>query len=499
MKKIIALILVLVMCLPLAACKKSVDTTPTPTPGGDAPAVSLEKVRYEVPAGGYDGSAVTIQFSHTMGEELRGVLDQYIKEFNKIYPNITIEHAQVGSYDDVRDTVNKQLTAGNQPNIAYCYPDHVALYNLTGKVVPLDNFIESTIPDTLGGGVLGLTQTEINNFIDAYYAEGTVFDAAGTMYTLPMSKSTEVLYYNKTFFDANGLTPPTTWAELEAVSAQIMEITKDYANASVSYPFGYDSESNWFITMTEQYGSDYTKNDAQKFYFNNETNRGFVKMFREWYAKGYFTTQELYGAYTSGLFTNTDPTKGSVYMCIGSSAGAKNQVPTEVDGAAPFEVGIAPLPQYDANNKKSISQGPSLCIFDSENKQEVVASWLFVKFLATNAKFQAAFSMVSGYIPVIEKDILIEALPTYGTWLETGIAPGATKATAKSKAIADTIKVALSQADTYYTSPAFNGSSKARDQVGELMKECFTTPTDNVDQLIADAFKKALAECVADA
>ena len=485
MKRIIALLLVLVMSFALFACGNKNN-------GGNNNAPSAEKVRYNVPENGYDGSEVTITFSHTMGEELRAVLDQYIAAFNEIYPNITVEHSQVGGYNDVRDTVNKQLTAGNQPNIAYCYPDHVALYNLTGKVVPLDNFIESTASDG-NGGTLGFTQTQIDNFIDAYYAEGTVFDEAGTMYTLPMSKSTEVLYYNKTFFDAHNLKVPTTWDEMETVSAQILEIIKDQANASLSYAFGYDSESNWFITMTEQLKSEYTKNDAQKFYFNNQTNRDFVKKFRGWYEKGYFTTQELYGAYTSALFTNTDPTKGSIYMCIGSTGGAKNQVPTVVDGKAPFEVGIAPMPQSSASNQKAISQGPSLCIFDQDNKQEVVASWLFVKFLTTNAKFQAAFSMVSGYIPVIEKDVLIKELPAYGTWLE-----GNTTDT-KAKTIATTIKVALDQVDSYYTSPAFNGSSKARDQVAELMKYCFVTPADDVDALIAQAFKDAVAECVADA
>ena len=35
---------------------------------------------------------------------------------------------------------------GDQPNVAYCYPDHVALYNLAGAVATLDNLIDSTIP-----------------------------------------------------------------------------------------------------------------------------------------------------------------------------------------------------------------------------------------------------------------------------------------------------------------------------------------------------------------
>ena len=103
------------------------------------------KGNFEVPEAGYDGSEVTITFYHTMGTNLSDVLDLYIAEFNKLYPNIHIEHEQVGSYDDVRDQLGTEISAGNQPNIAYCYPDHVALYNLAGSVVTLDNLIASTI------------------------------------------------------------------------------------------------------------------------------------------------------------------------------------------------------------------------------------------------------------------------------------------------------------------------------------------------------------------
>ncbi len=194
MKRIFALLLVVVMAFSMFACDIIGGGNNTPTPDGGDKTPAPEKVRYEVPAEGYDGSEVTITFSHTMGESLRNVLDKYIAEFNEIYPNITVEHTQVGGYDDVRDQIKQELTAGNQPNIAYCYPDHVALYNLTKKVVPLDNFIESKIViNEETGEILGFTDEQIANFIDGYYSEGTVFDAAGTMYTLPMSKSTEVL------------------------------------------------------------------------------------------------------------------------------------------------------------------------------------------------------------------------------------------------------------------------------------------------------------------
>ncbi len=496
MKRILAFALLLVMCIgvfALTGCDRQQATTQPPveenpseqgTQGevqtDEQGQPTVQPVSYDVPAVGYDGSEVTITFSHTMNATYQGVLDKYIKKFNEMYPNITVEHAQIGGYDEVRDQIKTELTAGNQPNIAYCYPDHVALYNVAKAVVPLNSFIDSTIEVTDAQGnktVLGLTAEQIADFIPGYYAEGAVFDNAGTMYTLPMSKSTEVLYYNKTFFDANGLTVPTTWDEMEALCKKILEIDPD------CIPLGYDSEANWFITMCEQYGSPYTSAERGKYFlFNNDQNKAFVKEFRSWYEAGYLTTQELYGAYTSGLFTEL--TDKNSYMSIGSTGGSMHQRPEATDDGYAFEVGIAPIPQVNPDAPKAISQGPSLCIFESDNKQEVVASWLFVKFLTTDPAFQAEFSMTSGYMPVIKS---VENVPAYKNFLENADGGEHIQALA--------VKVGREMSDAYFVSPAFNGSSVARDKVGVLMQYCFVTSADDVDAMIDKAFKDAIVEC----
>ncbi len=442
-------------------------------------ATSAMAAEFEVPAEGYDGSDVTIKFYHTMGSNLTTVLDTYIEEFNKLYPNIHVEYTSVGSYDDVRDQLSTEITVGSQPNIAYCYPDHVALYNLAKAVQTLDSLIDSKVEVKRADGtteILGLTDEQKADFIEGYYNEGKEY-GDGLMYTLPLSKSTEVLYYNKTFFDANGLTVPTTWDELEALCAKIKEIDPN------SIPLGYDSEANWFITMTEQLNTPYTNATGDHYVFNNEENRAFMKRFNEWYQKGYLTTQTLYGAYTSGLFTSTNEVKS--YMSIGSSAGAVHQRPTaNADGVYPFEVGIATIPQANADNAKVISQGPSICIFKKSNPQEVIASWLFAKYLTTTVEFQAEFSMASGYVPVLKS---VGENPVYAEFLNN--ADGGNNIAALSA------KVCLQQESAYYTSPAFNGSSTARDQVGALLTKCLTLTGDDVEAQIEAAFQDAVDEC----
>jgi multiple sugar transport system substrate-binding protein len=237
--------------------------------------------------------------------------------------------------------------------------------------------------------------------------------------------------------------------------------------------------------MCEQYNSPYTSATGDKYLFNNDKNIEFVKMFRDWYQKSYVTTQNLYNAYTSGLFTATTGQKS--YMCIGSSAGASHQIPEkDADGNYPFEVGIATIPQVDASNPKVISQGPSLCIFKKDNAQEVVASWLFVKFLTTKVEFQAEFSMVSGYVPVIKS---VGENETYKKFINDANGYGNLPALSA--------KICLEQEKAYYTSPAFNGSSVARDEVGKLMTTCLAGDDGgNTDTFIKNAFQDAIDECI---
>ena len=487
--RLLALFMAMVLCfgcMALVSCGNTVseETTaapeqneqPTEAPNEDEPPVD------EVKEEGYDGSAVTITFYHTMGSNLTDVLNPYIEEFNKLYPNITIVHEQVGGYDDVREKISTEITVGNQPNIAYCYPDHVAMYNISKAVYPLDSLIDSMAVVTRADGteeIMGLSQRQIDDFIPGYYNEGKQF-GDGKMCTLPLSKSTEVLYYNATFFAEHGLTPPTTWDEMEELCAKIKEIDPD------CIPLGYDSESNWFITMCEQLGTPYTSATGEHFLFNTAENRAFVKEFRTWFEKGYVTTQEIYGSYTSGLFVAESGQRS--YMSIGSSGGAKHQRPTKDNtGNYPFEVGITTIPQANPENPKAISQGPSLCIFDKANKQEVYASWLFMKYLTTTVEFQAEFSMASGYVPVLKSVADNEFYKA--EFLD--------KANGGDFIEALSVKVCISQSDAYYTSPAFNGSSVARDEVGQLIQNCFAAEASEaeVDAIIQKLFEDAIEKC----
>ena len=409
------------------------------------------------------------------------IFDDYLTKFMEKYPNINVVHTRVGGYDDVRDQIKTELSTGEGPNLAYCYPDHVALYNKARAVQTLDKFIYNTQADENGNLLYGVTETQRNDFIEGYWNEGKTY-GDGLMYTLPLYKSTEVMYYNADEFETLGLQVPTHWFKDDGQPAEtsleyVLEKLKEAHPEDI--PLGYDSEANWFINMCEQYGSPYTSATGEHFLFDNEVNRGFVSRFAEWHKKGLMTTQTIYGGYTSGLFCNTtDETTAQSYISIGSSAGASHQAPKEGEL---FDVGIAPIPQVDAvNNPKVISQGPSLCVFKKADQQEVMASWLLLRYLTTTVDFQAEMSMSSGYVPVIKSVLENEV---YFDFLESadGSADGIAALSAKT---------CMAQESYYFTSPAFVGSSDARDQVGALMVSVFTE-----DMTLSEAFENAIKNC----
>jgi len=453
----------------------------------------------EVPVVGYEGGDVTISFYHCMGSALRDILSDGIADFNNIYPNIKVLQTSFGDYPGVRDQISTELASERSPSLAYCYPDHVALYNKSNTVLPLDGWVANTATASNSGELMGFTAEQIADYNPTYYNEGKIYDEAGTLYTLPMLKSTELLYYNKTYFDAhaaNGLKIPTTWDEMEQACAKIMEIESAKEGGlekNPVIPLGYDSGANWFITMTEQLGSGYTTSEKGNYFtFNNETNLDFVEKFRGWYKNQYVTTEETFGSYTSDLFTEIDPAKTKCYMCIGSSAGAGYQCPDPLeDKSYPFEVGVAMIPQVKTadelaaaeQNPTMISQGPSICLFKKQDPQEVAAAWLFAKYITTNHKFQAKCSINNGYTPAI---LSITQNENYAKFLNNADGNKYLQATA--------VKLTMSMnPDYYFVSPAFNGSSAARDAMAELMKNAFRQEPEGgktAKQMIQDLFDK---------
>ncbi len=441
----------------------------------------------------------TIYFYSSQGDALQTITDQAIAAFEAKYPGWTVEHSNPGGYDEVRDKIRQDFPAGTQPDLAYCYADHVAAYMSSNAqyLVDMSEFYTSdrnfSYTYTDGSGAeqtvnvehIGFTEAETSKFVKGYIEEGYAknyadYDKYGfsenSLLTLPFVKSTELMYVNRTALMACGIEEPAEtwdqlWKDCEKIKAKYPSCT----------PLGYDSEANWFITMCQQNGWGYTSASGNHYLFNNDNTKVWLGQLAEYYDKGYITTQEDYDAYTSGLFvkgvSNEDGQNGLVY-CIGSSGGASHQDPSGL-----FDFDIVPIPgskQADGTtNYSCISQGPSLVMLTGGNNasnadEKKIMTWLFVKELL-DPTFQAAFSIASGYNPMRTDVFDIE---TYQKHMAGG------SATAKAAAIATELS------DRFFASPAFDGSSNARDQVGIALLVAMTGSRDP-----SRALSEAISAC----
>ena len=152
------------------------------------------------------------------------------------------------------------------------------------------------------------------------------------------------------------------------------------------------------------------------------------------------------------------------------------------DALVEFETAVLPIPQFDPENISMISQGPSMCLFNKEDPQEVLASWLFMQYLLTN-DVQISYSCTEGYVPVTSK---AQESPEYQDYLSREGEDGTEHYEVKLKAA----KLLLENADKTFVTPVFNGSASLRSAAGELIET--TVKSIRRKQTVDDAFFQKL-------
>ena len=151
-----------------------------------------------------------------------------------------------------------------------------------------------------------------------------------------------------------------------------------------------------------------------------------------------------------------------------------------------FETEVRVIPQYDPDNKYMISQGPSLCIFNKTDPQEVMTSWLFTQFLISNG-VQIGYAMTEGYIPVTLK---AQNSAEYQEYINMTDSDDKTYYQVKL----DASKLLINNIDNTFVTPVFNGSASLRDAAGSLVEN--TCKSARRNEILDDNYFRALFEKV---
>ena len=425
----------------------------------------------------------------------QAVYKKAVADFEKLYPNITVNLKLYSDYNEIYKDVLKNLRTQTTPNVCITYPDHIATYNM-GKnvIVPLDQLMTHEMWG-LGSDELRFDAPTKDEIVPQFLAEGVI---GGTQYALPYMRSTEACYINVDMVESLGYTVPDSltwdwiWEVSEAAIAKGKEtkVVTDQRTGKetelevyslngqqVLIPFIYKSTDNMMIQMLEQRGAGYSTEDGQVLIFNEDTNEILYDI-AEHTESGAFSTFGI-SSYP-GNYLN----KGQCIFAIDSTAGATwmgpkaPQIDVPESELVEFETAVRAIPQYDTENPKMISQGPSICIFNKQDSREVMASWLFVQYLLTN-EVQIAYSQTEGYLPVTTK---AHSDPTYQEYLTKRGEDNDLYYYVKI----DAAKLLLNNLENTFITPVFNGSANLRNAAGELIEE--TAKSVNRNKVIDEAF-----------
>lgn len=103
-----------------------------------------------------------------------------------------------------------------------------------------------------------------------------------------------------------------------------------------------------------------------------------------------------------------------------------------------------------------------MCVFNQEDPQEVLASWLFTQYLLTN-KVQVGYAQTEGYLPVTSK---AQQSPEYKDYVNRSGEDNDDHYWVK---IAAAKLLQENTANTFVT-PVFNGSASLRDAAGQMIE-----------------------------
>lgn len=450
MKKIISVFLLAVMLITMSSCHGT-----------------KEKKVFEIPSE-FDTSKnheISFWAKNDTNMTQVNIYKDAIANFEALYPNIKVNLRLYTDYGKIYNDVITNIATNTTPNVCITYPDHIATY-LTGEdtVVPLGDLFTNE-KYGLGGSEVRFESPAKDEIIPQFLSE---CEFNGDYYAIPYMRSTEACYVNKTYVEKLGFTLPETltwdfiWEVSETAMAQDADGNFILNGQKVLVPFIYKSTDNMMIQYLAQKGAEYSNVLGEIKIFNEDTEEFLYEISQHSASKSFNTFKRI--GYPAN-FLNA----GQCIFAIDSTAGATWMgsdaplVDIAEDKLVNFETAVMTIPQIDTDDPKMISQGPSICVFNREDPQEVLASWLFAQYMITN-EVQIAYSQTEGYVPVTSK---AQNSEEYVDYLAREGEDNDLYYDVKLKAA----KLLINNVDNTFVTPVFNGSASLRNAAGQLIEE----------------------------
>ena len=331
---------------------------------------------------GKQDEPITLTLWHVYGGEVSSPMNTLVEEFNRTVGQAQGVRVRVDSVSNTNSIHESVLAAAYKEPGAPALPDLFVSYPKTVLALP-DESILVDYRDYF-------TEEDLAGYLPEFLAEGTVHDR---LVILPLAKSTEILFVNKTAFDrfaaetGASLDELATWEGLYAVAEQYA----DWSGGKCF--FAHDYHFNYFQVGVESLG--------ERFF--DEDGLAFGPKFA--YAWAPYARAALTGGLWLGSGYATEPLRtGDVIAAVASSASVlyySDVVTYEDNRTEQVEILSLPCPVFAGGEKLVMQRGAGLCVVKSTPEREK-ACMTFLKWLSEPER-NVALATALGYMPVTKE------------------------------------------------------------------------------------------------
>lgn len=330
----------------------------------------------------------TITVWHVYGGQTDSPLNDLIEEFNQTVGKEQQINVQVTSVSNTNTIHELVLAAANGEPGASELPDLFVSYPKTVMALPDDSILVDYRDY--------FSEEELAAFLPAFVEEGTVNDR---LVVLPVAKSTEIMFINKTIFDrfsqATGVTMEDldTWEGLfraaEIYAAWTDGQTPDIPGDAKAM-FVHDYYFNYFQVGAQSLGEDFFQGDKL----------AFGPAFRT--AWGPLAQAAIQGGvWLKGGYATESIRTGDSIVSVASSASIlyySDEVTYPDNTSEEITIVSRPCPVFEDGENLVMQRGAGFCTVRSTPEREQAAV-TFLKWL-TEPEHNVDFVTQTGYMPV---------------------------------------------------------------------------------------------------
>jgi ABC-type glycerol-3-phosphate transport system substrate-binding protein len=332
---------------PLAACGRSDDGSGAgPAEAGSIADVATGEIEIWAAAG--NGDVLT-----TLGEQ-----------FAQDHPDVSFTVTEI-PWGEIITMNQTAVASGTGPDIVMTGADQTASVIAMGGLAP--------VPD------------DVYDAADFYPAAVASVTGENGRYAVPWYVETRFLFYRADIAAELGLDAPTTWDELEELSAAMA--SREGGEFGLGLPRPIENPAQVIVPFMSQAGGSVTDGDSWTF-----DTPEFVEALD--FYQGFFARGEAPMSETEATFENggaplliSGPWMVDVYQDLIDTGAAPA-------GFTEDSIGYVPLPSGSANNNSYIGGG-NLGVFASSDNQE--SSWLFLQWLLEDAQQKTLFDEAGSF------------------------------------------------------------------------------------------------------